>query len=78
MTGNEEKYRGIALDLLKKYIDSEQTVIYEYSGNFTESAMYLKTQVMGYLQALGYGEEKFVEITADSMLFERLNDEDAR
>ena len=77
MTGNEEKYREIALELLKKYIDSEQTVIYEYSGNFTESAKYLKTQVMGYLQALGYGEEKFAEITADSMLFERLNDENA-
>ena len=66
----EEKYREIALKLLKEYIDSEQTVIGEFSGDFPKSAEILKDRVMKYLKALGYSEEKFAELVADNWLFD--------
>lgn len=66
----EEKYREIALKLLKEYIDSEQTVIGEFSGDFKKSAEILKDHVMKYLKALGYGEAKFAELVADTWLFD--------
>lgn len=66
----EEKYREIALKLLKEYIDSEQTVIGEFSGDFQKAAEILKDRVMKYLKALGYGEEKFAELVADTWLFD--------
>ena len=66
----EEKYREIALKLLKEYIDSEQTVIGEFSGDFEKDSEILKNRVMKYLKALGYGEEKFIELVADTWLFD--------
>jgi len=66
----EEKYREIALKLLKEYIDSEQTVIGEFSGDFEKAAEILKDHVMKYLKALGYGKEKFTELVADTWLFD--------
>ncbi len=66
----EEKYREIALKLLKEYIDSEQTVIGEFSGDFQKAAEILKDRAMKYLKALGYGEEKFAELVADTWLFD--------
>ena len=66
----EEKYREIALKLLKKYIDSEQTVIGEFSGDFEKDSEILKNRVMKYLKTLGYGEEKFIELVADTWLFD--------
>ena len=66
----EEKYRAIALNLLQKYIDSKATVIGELSGNFKESAEILKNEVMGILNALDYGEEKFSELVSDVWLFD--------
>lgn len=77
MESKEEKYREIALKLLKEYIDSEQSIIGEFSGDFKKSAEILKDRVMKYLKALGYGEEKFAELTEDTWLFdEDINDND--
>ena len=70
MESKEEKYREIALKLLKEYIDSEQTVIGEFSGDFKTAAKILKNRAMMYLKTLGYGEEKFAELTADTWLFD--------
>ena len=66
----EEKYREIALKLLKEYIDSEQTVIGEFSGDYEKASEILKNRVMKYLKTLGYGEEKFIELVADTWLFD--------
>ena len=75
MAGKEEKYREIAVNILKKYIDSEQSVISEYSGDFKKSAEILKNHVMKYLNALGYGEEKFAELAEGTWIFEELSDD---
>ena len=66
----EEKYREIALKLLKEYIDSEQTVIGAFSGDSKKSAEILKDRIMKYLKAFGYSEEKFTELVADTWLFD--------
>ena len=66
----EEKYREIALKLLKEYIDSEQTVIGEFSGDSKKDAEILKDRIMKYLKAFGYSEEKFTELVADTWLFD--------
>jgi hypothetical protein len=55
----DDKYKEVAMDLLAKYLESEQSLIAEYSGNFEESAMTLKKQTMKYLEKLGEGENAF-------------------
>jgi len=65
-----EKYREAGLVLLQDYIDSQQTVIGEFSGDFKVSAEILKKRVMMYLKAFDYDEEKFSELIEDSWLFE--------
>ena len=36
-----DKYKKVAMDLLAEYLESEQSVISEFSGDFKESAMIL-------------------------------------
>jgi len=60
-----DKYKKVAMDLLVEYLESEQAVISEYSGNFKESAMILKKQVMKYLERLDEGEDTFNELVKD-------------
>jgi len=60
-----DKYKKVAMDLLVEYLESEQAVISEYSGNFKESAMILKKQVMKYLKRLDEGEDTFNELVKD-------------
>jgi len=60
-----DKYKKVAMDLLVEYLESEQAVISEYSGNFKESAMVLKKQVMKYLKRLDEGEDTFNELVKD-------------
>lgn len=59
------KYKNVAMDLLIEYLESEQAVISEYSGNFKESALALKKQVLGYLKRLDEGENTFNELVKD-------------
>ena len=61
------EYKKIALEILREYLESEEVVIFEYSGNFKESAAELKKTAMGYLERLGEGEETFNKLT-DKML----------
>ena len=58
----ENDYKDVAMDLLKAYMESEETVIGEYSGNFKESALVLKEEVLGYLERLDEGEDTFNEL----------------
>jgi len=60
-----EKYKKVAMDLLTDYLESEQAAICEYSGDFRESAMALKKQVMEYLKRLDEGEDTFNELVKD-------------
>lgn len=60
-----DKYKKVAMDLLVEYLESEQAVISEYSGDFKESAMVLKKQVMKYLERLDEGEDTFNELVKD-------------
>ena len=62
---NEEKYKEVAMELISKYLDSEQSVISEYSGNFKMSAEILKKDVMKYLKKLGESEDTFNELVKD-------------
>ena len=59
------KYKNVAIDLLIAYLESEQAVISEYSGNFKKSALVLKKQVLGYLKRLDEGEDTFNELVKD-------------
>lgn len=57
------EYKKVALEILRGYLESEEAVIFEYSGNFKESAAELKKTAMGYLERLGEGEETFNKLT---------------
>ncbi len=60
-----EKYKKVAMDLLAEYLNSEQAVISEFSGDFKKSAMILKEQVMKYLNRLDEGKDTFNELVKD-------------
>jgi hypothetical protein len=66
---NEERYRLTALDLLEMYVDAEETVISEFSGNFYESRMRLEKEIKKQLKKLD-AEDMFEEITNDKWIFE--------
>lgn len=70
-----DKYKKVAMDLLAEYLESEQAVISEYSGNFKKSAMILKEQVMKYLERLDEGEDTFNELVKDMWIAEYYNAE---
>lgn len=63
--GKAEKYKEVALELLADYLESEEKVISEYSGDFKKSAMILKKRVMKYLKSLDEGENTFNELVKD-------------
>lgn len=65
MNNKEKLYKQIVIDLLSKYIESEQDVISEYSGDFKKSAEYLKKEVMSYLRKIDEGEDMFDELVKD-------------
>ena len=60
-----EKYKEVALELLADYLENEEKVISEYSGDFKKSAMILKKRVMKYLKRLDEGEDTFNELVKD-------------
>lgn len=66
---NEEKYRSIALELLDKYVEAEQTVIGEYSSDFKTSSSLLESKIVKYLEELN-AEDHLDEIKADRWIFE--------
>jgi hypothetical protein len=65
MNNKEKLYKQIVIDLLLKYIQSEQDAISEYSGDFKKSAEYLKKEVMSYLRKIDEGEDMFDELVKD-------------
>lgn len=60
-----QQYKEVAMKLLEDYLDSEQSVISEYSGDFEKSAMILRKQVLKYLKGLDEGEDTFNELVKD-------------
>ena len=60
-----DKYKRAAMDLLAEYLNSEQSVISEFSGDFKKSAMMLKKRVMKYLKRLDESENTFNELVKD-------------
>jgi hypothetical protein len=69
MTDKEKKYRAIALDLIKRYINSEETVCSEFSGDFYKDRLRLEKTIKDYLKKLD-AEDKYEEITAEHWIFE--------
>ena len=65
----EEAYRNEALELLKMYINAEETVIGEYSGDFYESRLNLEKHVKESLKKLN-AEDMYDEFTKDHWIFE--------
>ena len=59
------KYKDVAIDLLKSYLESEQSVISEFSGDFEKSALALKKRALWYLKKLDEGEDTFNELVKD-------------
>lgn len=57
-----DKYKKVAIDLLAEYVESEQAVISEFSGNYKKSAEIFKKQVTKYLKRLDESEDKFYEL----------------
>ena len=64
----EIKYRRFALELLQMYVDSEVTVIGEFSGDFKKSAEILKKNVIKWLKKFDYDEAMFDELIKDSWI----------
>jgi hypothetical protein len=71
----DDKYKEVAMDLLAKYLESEQSLIAEYSGNFEESAMTLKKQTMKYLEKLGEDENAFYKLIKGQWIADLLREE---
>ena len=69
MADKENQYKTIALELLQKYVDSEETVCSEYSGDFYSDRLRLEKTVKKYLKELD-AEDKYDEITANHWIFE--------
>ena len=69
MTDIEKKYRAIALDLLKRYVNSEETACSEFSGDFYKDRLRLEKTVKKYLKELD-AEDKYEEIIAVHWIFE--------
>lgn len=69
MTDKEKKYRTIALDLLDRYIDAEETVCGEFSGDFYKDRLRLEQVVREFLIDLD-AEDKYEEITKGRWIFE--------
>ena len=69
MTDIEKKYRAIALDLLKRYVNSEETACSEFSGDFYKDRLRLEQVVRDFLIALD-AEDKYEEITNGRWIFE--------
>ncbi len=69
MADKENQYKTIALELLQKYVNSEETVCSEYSGDFYSDRLRLEKTVKKYLKELD-AEDKYEEITADHWIFE--------
>ena len=69
MTGKEEKYRAIALNLLDRYIDAEEIVCGELSGNFYKDRLRLEQVVKDFLIDLD-AEDKYEEIINGRWIFE--------
>ena len=68
MTDEEKKYRAIALDLLDRYIDAEETVCGEFSGDFYKDRLRLEQVVRDFLIALD-AKDKYEEITNGRWIF---------
>lgn len=68
MTDKEKKYRAIALDLLDRYIDAEETVCSEFSGDFYKDRLRLERVVKEFLIDLD-AEDKYEEITNGRWIF---------
>lgn len=71
----EERYKKVAMDLLSEYLESEQSVISEFSGDFKSSAEWLKKRALKYLKKLDEGEDKFNELVKDMWISEYYNKE---
>jgi len=65
-----EKYKKVAMDLLAEYLESEQSVISEYSGDFKKSAIIFRKRVMKYLKGLDEDENTFNELVKDMWIAE--------
>jgi hypothetical protein len=65
----ENQYKTIALELLQKYVDSEETVCSEYSGDFYADRLRLEKTIKKYLKELN-AEDKYEEITAEHWIFD--------
>ena len=65
----ENQYKTIALELLQKYVDREEVVCSEFSGNFFAERSRLEKIVKKYLKELD-AEDKYEEITAGHWIFE--------
>lgn len=76
MNNKEKLYKKIVIDLLSKYIESEQDVISEYSGDFKKSAEYLKKEVMSYLIKIDEGEDMFNELVKDMWIADYYKESD--
>lgn len=69
MTDKENRYKEIALELLQKYVDSEEIVCSEFSGDFYADRLRLEKTVKDYLKKLD-AEDKYEGITAEHWIFE--------
>ena len=68
-SSKENQYKTVALELLQKYVDSEETVCSEFSGNFFADRLRLEKTVKNYLKRLD-AEDKYEKITEENWIFE--------
>lgn len=62
------EYKKVALEILREYLEIMDNTIFDYSGNFKESAAELKEKAMGYLERLGEGEDAFNKLSENLLI----------
>mgnify|MGYP003498106495 CR=1 FL=1 len=69
MTFIERKYQSIALNLLKKYIEAEESVCGEFSNDFYKDRLRLEKEIKDILKVLN-AQEKYDYIIKDCWIFD--------
>ena len=69
MTFKERKYQAIALNLLDKYIEAEEEVCGEFSGDLYKDKLRLEQTIKDILKDLD-AQDKYMNIIKDKWIFD--------
>lgn len=69
MTVKERKYQAIAIYLLNKYVEAEEEVCGEFSGDLYTDKLRLEKEIKDILKDLN-AEDEYIQIIKDKWIFD--------